>query len=150
MLPVVKKECILCGENYKTKDEAIRAMVHAFGSAGYVTDEQAFYQDVLKREEEFPTFIGCATAIPHGRSDATVSSGLCVTTLSDPIVWTEDGESVSLIIMLAVVDGKEGANKHLRLLAKLSRLLMHDDFREELQNGNAEETYALLTEKLQA
>jgi PTS system fructose-specific IIA component len=50
--------------------------------------------------------------------------------------------------MLAVPE-KEAGNTHLDLLAKLSRRLIHEDFRNELLNSDADRAYDLLTETLE-
>lgn len=149
MIPIVKKECILSDVDVKTKDELLNLMVDKFNKEGYLTDREVFYQDILKREEVFPTFIGFETGIPHGKSKAAVSAGLCVCKLKNDIVWNEDGDLVKLVIMIAVKD-EPGGNQHLAILAKLSRLLMHEDFREKIQTGTTDQIYDVLTEELAA
>ena len=50
--------------------------------------------------------------------------------------------------MIAVSDEGKG-ELHLQLLSKLSRLMMHEDFRNELKNGSKEEVYETLIKNLE-
>lgn len=47
--------------------------------------------------------------------------------------WTDD-EEADFIIMIAVGDEEKG-EFHLQLLSKVTRLMMHEDFRNTLKNG---------------
>lgn len=57
-------------------------------------------------------------------------------------------KKVDFIIMIAVSDEGKG-ELHLQLLSKLSRLMMHEDFRNELKNGSKEEVYETLIKNLE-
>ena len=49
--------------------------------------------------------------------------------------------------MIAVKEG-EGNDLHLQILSKLSRMLMHEEFRAELKNSDEDALYQLLSENL--
>ena len=66
----------------------------------------------------------------------------------NPVAWTEDGETVDLVIMIAVPLSEAG-NTHMKILASLSRKLMHEEFRESLRNSSKEQVFAILTEVLE-
>ena len=72
MLPIIHKKCILCNAEAETKSEVLKIMVEQLYQAGYVSDRDIFYEDVLNREAEFPTYIGNETGIPHGKSKAKI------------------------------------------------------------------------------
>lgn len=148
MLPILKKECMLFSVDAADKEDAIRVMAEAFDREGYLSDREVFIQDVKDREAVFSTYIGHDIGLPHGKSGAVVSAGVCIARLNNPIVWAADtGSQVRLIIMIAVKN--EDANDlHLRILSKLSRLLMHEDFRNELMTGDRDAVYQVLADKL--
>ena len=147
MQPIIKKENILFDVDAKDKADMIEQMVEAFSKEGYLSDKERFHKDVLAREEIFPTYIGFGIGIPHGKSNGAIDAGLCVAKPKNPVVWNDD-ESVDIVIMIAVSDEGKG-EFHLQLLSKLSRLMMHEDFRNELKNGSKEEVYETLIKNLE-
>ena len=77
-----------------------------------------------------------------------MEAGLVVARLDKPVDWeTENNDKVDFIIMIAVKEG-EGNDLHLQILSKLSRMLMHEEFRAELKNSDEDALYQLLSEKL--
>ena len=67
----------------------------------------------------------------------------------NPVVWNEEsGETADLVILIAV-PAKEAGDTHMKILANLSRKLMHEDFRESLRNSTKEKVYEILVEVLE-
>ncbi len=118
----------------KTKAEAIDQMVALMVKSGKINDEEAYKKQVLFREEESTTGIGDGIAIPHGRCDAVDRPGLAAMVIKDGVDYEAlDDEPVHLIFLIAAPNTKD--NIHLTVLAKLSRLLMHEEFVEGLKNA---------------
>lgn len=147
MQPIIKKENILFDVDAKDKADMIEQMIEAFSKEGYLSNKERFHKDVLAREEVFPTYIGFGIGIPHGKSSGAIGVGLCVAKPKNPVVWNDD-ESVDFVIMIAVSDEGKG-EFHLQLLSKLSRLMMHEDFRNELKNGTKDQVYETLMKNLE-
>lgn len=148
-LPIVNRKCMIEITDLVSKNEAIARMVDLFEQEGYLFDGDEFNRDVLAREDVFSTYIGFGIGLPHGKSDAVKNAGICVAKLSDELVWNaETGDKIGLIIMIAVKKQSDG-DLHLQILSKLSRMLMHEDFRNSLKNSNLDELYTLLIEKLE-
>ena len=147
MQPIIKKENILFDVDAKDKNDMIKQMVDSFDKAGYLSDKEQFYKDVLAREEVFSTNIGYGIGIPHGKSSGAIETGICVAKQKNPVVWSDDGP-VDFIIMIAVSDEGKG-ELHLQILSKLSRLMMHEEFRNKLKNGTKDEVYETLIENLE-
>ena len=148
MLPMINRNCMIRENEPLNKAEIIEKMVNVFHTEGYLNDRDLFHKDILAREEVFSTYIGYGIGLPHGKSDAVKDAGIAVAKLKHPLTWNEaSGESVDLILMIAVKAG-EGNDLHLQVISKLSRLLMHEDFRDQLKNGDLDELHAVLTEKL--
>lgn len=150
MLPMIKKECLLFEMEAKSKEEVLKRMADTLEKEGYLCDKAAFYRDVLEREKEFPTYLDYETGLPHGKSDGVSEAGICIARLKHSVQWTEEEESpVGLVLMIAVRKENDN-NLHLQILSKLSRLLMHENFRNQIRQGGRDEVFNLLTEKLTA
>ncbi len=120
----------------KTKAEAIDQMVALMVKSGKINDVEAYTKQVLFREEESTTGIGDGIAIPHGRCDAVDRPGLAAMVIKDGVDYEAlDDEPVNLIFLIAAPNTKD--NIHLTVLAKLSRLLMHEEFVEGLKNAKS-------------
>lgn len=132
------------GIDVKTKDEAIKAVIHQLAQAGCLLDEERFTNDVFDREKELPTYIGYGFGLPHSQSNYVKQATIGIGRLKEPIIWTDD-KKVDFIFLIAVPYGG-GENVHLKILAKLARLLMHDDFRDKLRSSSEAEVKALLLE----
>lgn len=148
MLSIIKKECMLFDLQAADKREVIEKMVENFSEQGYLSDAKTFLQDVEDREKVFPTYIDYGIGLPHGKSDGTRQAGICIARLKNPVIWDEETKDiVDMVIMIAVKAGSDN-NLHLQILAKLSRALMHEEFRNIIKNGDIDQVYEILTEQL--
>ena len=93
-----------------------------------MSDSDAFYKDVLKRESMTTTGIGNNIAIPHGKSSFVTDTTMLFAKNRVPLEWNSlDGSKVNIIFLMAVSPDAIG-NAHLKMLAKLSGKLMDDEF----------------------
>ena len=126
----------------------IQQIVDKFDSEGYLCDKEQFHKDVLDREEVFSTYIEYGIGIPHGKSDGVEEPGVCIVRLKTPIQWTdEEDEKVDLVIMIAVRNQSDN-NLHMQILSKLSRNLMHEEFRTLMKQGEKDDIYQALVEEV--
>ena len=78
-----------------------------------------------------------------------VPVNICFGRTKEPVVWNEEsGETADLIILIAVPLSEAG-DTHLKILANLSRRLMHEEFRESLRSSTREQVYTILEEVLE-
>ena len=75
---VMRKSCIQLHLKGRTKAEIIEEMTDLFEQSGVLSDREQFIQDVYLREAEGPTGIGDGVAIPHGKSDAVITTAMAV------------------------------------------------------------------------
>ena len=114
-----------------TKDEVIREMIDLLYDAGVVTDKAEFTKVIYDREALSSTGIGFGIAIPHGKSAAVKFPRVAVGLSPNGLDFaSNDKEPVYLVFMIAV--SPSDSNLHLKILAALSRKLMHEDFRKTL------------------
>ena len=118
-----------------TKAEAIKAVTDALAVAGRTADAAAVEEAVWQREETYSTGFGYGLAVPHCKTERVSASSLVVARLRRPVDWGSlDGNPVDVVILLAIRDaGTDAAKEHLRVFAKLSRLVMRDEFRDRLR-----------------
>jgi len=132
------------------KEEVIRRAVDALYVAGRIEDRWAVEEALWARETVYSTGLGYGFAIPHCKTNAIGADSICVLRLRSPVEWgSEDGQAVGMVIVLAIRES-EAAGTHMKVLARLARKLMHEEFREGLKaTTNAEEVLAYLTRELE-
>lgn len=115
----------------QTKEEVIEIMVTYLDQHKYLHNKELFLHDVLEREHAVSTYIGHELGLPHNKSDGIRSSAVTVGRLAHPVIWTDEGDYVQTVFLIGVPKQNEG-NMHLKILSKLARLLMHEQFRQEV------------------
>lgn len=131
-------------------EKTIEKMAYKIDSIGRISNLERYYQSVLDRELLSTTGIGFGIAIPHGKCPDVKTTTVAFSRLSHPIPWNSlDGNDVSMVFLLAVPEHCKG-NEHLRIIAALSRKLIHEEFRLKLMNAkNPEEITQLLESSLE-
>lgn len=117
----------------ESKDAVLYELANRLYEQEYITDVEAFVKDIYLREAQGQTGIGNYIAIPHGKSAYVKKVGVAIGVTENEIPWeTLDGKGVKGIILFAVGDDTEGAQKHLKLLSLFARKLGNDEVVERL------------------
>ncbi|WP_431800028.1 PTS sugar transporter subunit IIA [Halobacillus andaensis] len=133
--------------NAITKQEVINSLVTNLDEMDYLISKDVFLHDVLEREKKLPTYIGHEIGLPHNQSDGVKSSTVTIGRLAQPVQWTEDGDEVNTVILISVPKKNED-NLHLRILSKLARWLMHEEFRDEVRSLGEDVLIDVLNQKV--
>lgn len=150
MSELIQKSCILFDVDGAEKRDVIRALVKELHAAERITDEEEFFGDVLAREAVSPTYVGFDMGLPHGKTDHVLKASVAFARTKEPVVWNEEtGEKADLVILIAVPLSEAG-DTHMKILANLSRRLMHEEFRESLRTSTRDQVFDILTEVLEA
>ena len=147
MLPIIQKKCMIFDVDVADREAAIRLMADCLYKNGYLLDKDRFCQDVYDREKVYPTCIGNGISIPHGKSEQVKYTGICILRLKNPIFWAINQgkeEYVDFLVLIAVEEDKADV-EYLKVLANLSRNLLHKSFVSYLKEKNVEDVYKLLT-----
>jgi fructose-specific phosphotransferase system IIA component len=113
------------------KTEAITELVEVLAQSGDVLDPKRVLESVLERESTRTTGIGNGLAIPHGKTTGTNDLVMAIGRPDRPIDFQAiDGRPVTIIWLLSSPPDKTGA--HIHALAKISRLMTLDKFRQNL------------------
>jgi fructose-specific PTS system IIA-like component len=136
---LVMPSLVLTEGKATTKAEAIKEVVDLLYAAGRTDRSREVEDAVWRREAVYSTGFGHGFAIPHCKTDAVRANSLAILKLDTPIEWGSlDEKPVKVLILLAIRESDQ-ATAHMKILATLARRLMHDEFRERLeQEGDAE------------
>lgn len=131
-MKIIEQDLIELQLTCADKKAAIQQLAQRLQQAGRVAAGAEFVAAVEAREELSSTGIGFGLAIPHGRSAAVRTASVAFGRSQAGLDWqAHDGEPVQLVFLIAVPQ-QAADNQHLKILAVLSRKLMHEAFRREL------------------
>jgi nitrogen PTS system EIIA component len=115
----------------RSKPEAIRRLSSLLAHGESAISAREVEKVLTEREELQSTGVGGGVAIPHGAIDKLDHLIGAVLLCPHPIGFDAiDGAPVS--ILFAVIGPKRATGEHLKTLARVSRLLRDDSFRDRL------------------
>lgn len=128
---ILTPACIKAPMVSKEKKGAIDELVDLLAAAGKTTDAAELKAAVWSREVTRTTGIGLSLAIPHGKTKGVPNLAMAVGKPVEPIDFASiDGRPVRLIVLLA--SPIDRTNDHIQALAKISRLMASEDFRQRI------------------
>lgn len=105
----------------------------------YVNSIDECFNGLMFRENQQTTGFQDGFAIPHCK-DNTVFNPKILVFKTNPIDWDSlDGKPVT--VSLVVLVPENASNEHLKLLAKLAKALIDNDFKEQIKVGNFDTIY---------
>lgn len=149
IVDLLKKQSIDLNAAVADKTAAIGHLVDLMEAGGNLNNKELYKERVLAREAEGSTGIGEGIAIPHAKTEAVNEPGLASMIVRDGVDYESlDDEPAHLFFMIAAPAG--GADVHLEVLSRLSRMLMDDDFRDALMQAKTPEEYLSTIDKAEA
>jgi fructose-specific phosphotransferase system IIA component len=144
---ILQPSCIAAPLKSKDKDSAIEELVNILASAGQVKNAMVALEAVMEREQTRSTGIGSGIAIPHGKCAAVEELVMAVGIAAEPIEFASiDNKPVNIIVLLISPLDKTGP--HIQALARISRLLLDEQFKAKLEKASSpEEVYQLISAK---
>ena len=116
------------------KTGIIRELAKLHEKTGVLNDYEGYVNALMAREAQSSTGIGEGIAIPHAKTEFVKESALAMGRKKEGIEYDSlDGEPATLFFMIAAPDGAN--NTHIETLARLSQLLLDDDFKAALENA---------------
>ncbi|OSK18264.1 PTS system, fructose-specific IIA component [Escherichia coli M056] len=114
---------------------------------GFITDSHQFLQTLLLREKMHSTGFGSGIAVPHGKSACVKQPFVLFARKAQAIDWkASDGEDVNCWICLGVP--QSGEEDQVKIIGTLCRKIIHQDFINQLRQGDADQVLALLNQTL--
>ena len=137
---LLSAQSVKVGATAASQADAIDQLVALQVAAGNVSDADGYKAGVLAREAEFSTAVGDGIAIPHAKVAAVAKAGLAAMTIPSGVDWNApDDAPCDLVFAIAAPEGENDV--HLEMLAKLSALLMHEDFAAKLRAAKTPEEF---------
>jgi mannitol/fructose-specific phosphotransferase system IIA component (Ntr-type) len=115
-----------------SKEALLAEIVVDLDHKGMVADRRTATDDLLARERVMSTGVGHGVAIPHAYTDGVerLLAAFYRTRTAIPFDGP-DGEPVDMFFVM--LGPRESRREHIRLLARLSRLLNYSDFRDSVR-----------------
>ncbi|MCQ2956700.1 MAG: fructose-specific PTS transporter subunit EIIC [Mycoplasmoidaceae bacterium] len=124
----------------KDKTDIIKQAVQLIGKSGVISDLETYEKGIFKREEQSSTGVGEGIAIPHCKSEVVKKPHLAAMVIKEGVDFASlDGEKVNLLFIIAAPVSKD--NVHLDVLARLSAMLMQEDFKKNLLAAKTKEEF---------
>ena len=144
LLDILTPECIKAPLVSTDKRGVIDELVDLLAKVGKVADAPALKEAVWTREQTRTTGIGHGLAIPHGKAAGMGSLAMAIGKPAQPMDFQAiDGQPVKLVVLLA--SPPDRTSDHIQALARISRLMTMDDFRNRIYAAQtAAEIYELL------
>lgn len=149
LLDIITPQNIKAPLSATDKKGVIDELVDQLAKLGKVSDPAGLKEAVWSREQTRTTGIGHGLAIPHGKAPGVQGVAMAIGKPAVPIDFAAiDQQPVKLVILLASPLDK--TSDHIQALARVSRLMMKEDFRERIYGAtSAQEIYNLLAEQEQ-
>jgi PTS system nitrogen regulatory IIA component len=146
ILDVLPKEAIIADLKSRTKTEVLDELVTPLARRSGVSPEE-LVRVLLERERLGSTGIGGGIGIPHGKlrdlDNLMIAFGLSRKGVDFESL---DGEPARIFFLLLTPENSTGL--HLKMLARISRILKNEPFKERLMaSDGADQIYEILKEE---
>ena len=144
---ILQPACVKVPLVSKDKRSAIAELVDLLDSNKVLLDRDVVLDSVLMREQTRTIGIGSGIAIPHGKCKAVKELVMAIGIAKKAIDFgSVDGKPVKIIILL--VSPTDQTGPHIQALARISRLMLDEEFKQKLENAkSAEEVCKLVNNK---
>lgn len=129
---------------------AIEELAKLLEADGRVTDVPVYVDAVWAREQETGgTGMESGIAIPHAKSAAVARPSVAFGRSKAGVDFgAEDGSAADLIFLIAAPEGAD--DLHVRVLSRLARRLIHEEFRTALREaGSPEAVYEIIRKEVE-
>jgi PTS system nitrogen regulatory IIA component len=120
--------------NARTRGSVIRSICSLAAETGMMWDAPSMAEAVSAREQMHPTALDCGVALLHPRrpqtsilADSVIALGVCPA----PIPFSDRGHLTDVFFLICSYDD----TVHLRILAKLSRMISSGDLLDQLRSS---------------
>ena len=132
------KERINLDLKSEDKESVIREIAKLHDNTGVLTDYEGYVGALNAREAQSSTALEEGIAIPHAKTEYVKEPALAMGRSSIGIDYDSiDGEKSTLFFMIAAPAGAN--NTHIETLARLTQLLLDDEFKISLDNAKTPE-----------
>ena len=148
IIDFLKEGAIISDLKNTDKEGVIKELVVFLEEQGEITDKEKIVEIILEREKLGSTGIGQGIAVPHAKTDQ-VREVVIAFGLSRKGVNFESLDEEPVYLIFLVLAPVEATGTHLKVLAKIARLLKDKVFRNSLKScrGGAKEVFQVIKEE---
>ena len=141
---ILQPDCIKVPVENRDKEAVITELVDLLDANGLLLDRDEALEAILTRERTQSTGTGAGIAIPHGKCNAVKELVIAIGIAHEPIEFNSiDRKPVTILILLVSPANQTGP--HIQALATISRLMLNEEFRQQLEKvTSSDEAYELL------
>jgi mannitol/fructose-specific phosphotransferase system IIA component (Ntr-type) len=141
---LILPETVVTGLASTSRDEVLSSVVQDLDAKGMVANPELTLRDLAARETVMSTGVGNGVAIPHAYTDGVTRLVAGLYRTREPVAFGSP-DDLPVDLFFVVLGPKESRRDHIRVLARISRLIGHADFREDLRRAeNADAVTAVL------
>ncbi|MBT4137885.1 MAG: PTS sugar transporter subunit IIA [Candidatus Latescibacteria bacterium] len=146
-MEILSGRSVVVGLKGQNKREVLEELVNSLEVGDKITDRDKVLDAVLLREEIMSTGIGHGIAIPHGKSEYVTELGGVLGIKKEGVDFDAlDGKPTYIFFLL--VSPLDVSGPHIKALARISRLLKGEDFRQKLiAAADNEDAIAIIEEE---
>jgi fructose-specific phosphotransferase system IIA component len=144
---ILQPACVKVPLTGKDKQAVIAELVDVLDANKLLIDKDDVLQSVMNREATRSTGIGSGIAIPHGKCKGVKELVMAIGISRQGIEFQSiDEKPVHIVVLLASPMDKTGP--HIQALARISRLMLDENFRNKLRNASSpKELFDLISSK---
>ena len=127
----IKPECFVPVLSEKTREEALRRIVHLIAEKGLVKSEEKVFASLMEREGIQSTAVGDGIAIPHCFTDEIPDLLITVARSREGLEFDSfDGKPTQVVFLL--MGNRQEHSLHLKALARIARLIKSTSFIDKI------------------
>ena len=135
---ILQANCVKVPVEGRDKEAVITELVDLLDASGALQDRNVALDAVLTREQIQSTGTGAGIAIPHGKCTAVREVVMAIGIAREPIEFESvDGRPVTILFLL--VSPVDQTGPHIQALAAISRLMLNEKFRRQLEQADSVE-----------
>lgn len=145
---LLSKENIIMDMQAKTKEEAIKEFIDLGTRLGKIINADTFFEKLMQKENLSSSGLEHGVAVPHLRHDCVEDLFILVGISKRGVDFHAIDGSLSKIMFF--IGAKRNDKRYLPILARISRLMMDEDNREDiLEAVSADEILEIISEREQ-
>ncbi len=127
----IRPDCFLPDLSGRTREGALREIVHAVAIKGLIKEEQEVFARLMERENIQSTAVGNGIAIPHCFTDDVPDLVITVARSMAGLEFDSfDGKPTQVVFLL--MGNRQEHSLHLKALARIARLIKSTAFIEKI------------------
>jgi len=145
---ILQPNCVKVPVEGRDKEAVITELIDLLDAGGVLTDRDVALNAVLIRERIQSTGTGAGIAIPHGKCTAVKEVVMAIGIAREPIEF-ESVDEKPVTILFLLVSPVDQTGPHIQALAAISRLMLNEQFKRQLEQADSVEAVDELLQNTQ-